>query len=83
MEKIEDFRAGSLARIIKSQFHIVATFKQLHSNIFTTKNELEGFLCLVTGNFEFSKNWGQMIEVLVEGEIIFLRKENLQLICKE
>ncbi len=80
MKENEEFIAGSLARIIKSQFHIVATFKQLHSNIFMTKNELEGFLCLLTGNFEFSKNWGQMIEVLVEGEIILLRKENLQIL---
>jgi hypothetical protein len=85
MKKDEDYyKPGSLARIyMVDNFHIVATYPGLHSNVFITKNELQGQICLITGKSEHSKNWGHMFEVLVQGEIIFLRKENLQMLCKD
>lgn len=84
MKKDEDYyKPGSLAKIyMVDNFHIVATYPGLHSNVFITKNELQGQICLITGKSEYSKNWGHMLEVLIEGEIIFLRKENLQMLCK-
>ncbi len=75
------YSPGSLARIFMvDNFHIIATYEGMHPDIFITKNNLAGFLCLLTGRFEYSKNWGEMLEVLIEGDLIFLRKENLQVL---